>query len=79
MVHVNVRRIRKAKGITQTHMANMLSISLQGYRHIEQGNVRLDVERLRVIAVVLSVDVAVFFDDELTESVIKKLMASKPA
>ncbi|MGO0058598.1 helix-turn-helix domain-containing protein [Brevibacillus fluminis] len=79
MVHVNVRRIREAKGVTKTHMANMLGISLQGYSHIEQGNVRLDVERLRVIAVILSVDVAIFFDEKLTESVISEMMRAKPA
>ncbi|MGG3012248.1 helix-turn-helix transcriptional regulator [Brevibacillus parabrevis] len=79
MVHVNVRRIRKAKGVTKTHMANMLGISLQGYSHIEQGNVRLDVERLRIIAAILSVEVAIFFDDELTKSVVEKLMQAKPA
>lgn len=79
MVHENVRRIRKAKGVTLTHMANMLGISLQGYSHIEQGNVRLDVERLRVIAVILTVDVSVFFDEKLTESVISELMKAKTA
>jgi len=79
MVHLNVRRIRVAKGITQTHMANMLGISLQGYRHIEKGDVRLDVERLRVIAIVLSIDVAVFFDDKLTESVAEQIRKAKPA
>lgn len=79
MVHINVRRIRKARGVTKTHVANKLGISLQGYRHIEQGNVRLDVERLRIIAVVLSVDVAIFFDDKLTESVISSIKEAKPA
>lgn len=79
MVHANVYQLRKAKGVTKTHMASMLGISLQGYSHIEQGNVRLDVERLKVIAQVLSVDVAIFFDDKLTKSVILGLYKPKPA
>ena len=79
MVHINVRRIRKAKGVTQTHMAGMLGISLQGYSHIEQGNVRLDVERLKVIAVILSVDVSIFFDEKLTESVVLSLVKTRTA
>lgn len=73
MVHENVEKIRRAKGITKTHLAKKLNLSLQGYRHITSGNVRLDVERLKIIAEVLGVDPAVFFDDELTESVIKEL------
>lgn len=72
MVYENVERIRKSKGVTKTHMANKLGITLQGYRHIASGSVRLDVERLKVIAEILGVDVAVFFDQQLTDSVIKK-------
>ncbi len=70
MIQANVERIRKAKGVTKTHIANKIGISLQGYRHITTGDVRLDVERLRVIASALGVEPAVFFDDELTESVV---------
>ncbi|MEK3744752.1 helix-turn-helix transcriptional regulator [Brevibacillus sp. FSL K6-0770] len=79
MVHLNVERIRKAKGVTKTHLAQKLNLSLQGYRHITSGNVRLDVERLGVIAFVLGVEPAVFFDDELTDSVIREMSSSKPA
>lgn len=73
MVHINVEKIRRAKGVTKTHLANKLNLSLQGYRHITSGNVRLDVERLKVIANVLGVEPAIFFDNELTESVIKEI------
>lgn len=76
MVHLNVEKIRKAKGVTKTHLANKLNMSLQGYRHITSGEVRLDVERLRVIAWVLGVEVGVFFDNKLTESVISELKGS---
>ncbi len=73
MVHENVEKIRVAKGITKTHIANKLNMSLQGYRHITSGEVRLDVERLIIIASVLGVEPAVFFDNELTESVVRNL------
>lgn len=73
MVHENVEKIRVAKGITKTHIANKLKMSLQGYRHITSGEVKLDVERLKTIANVLGVNPAVFFDNELTESVIRGL------
>lgn len=69
MVHENVERIRKAKGVTKTHLAKKLNMTLQGYRHITSGTVRLDVERLKVIAEVLGVEPAIFFDNQLTESV----------
>ena len=72
MIYKNVERLRKAKGVTKTHLANSLHMSLQGYRHISSGSVRLDVERLKIIADVLGVEPAIFFDNQLTESVINK-------
>lgn len=72
MVHENVEKIRIAKGVTKTYLAGKLGISVQGYRHIVSGNTRLDVERLKIIAVALGVEPAVFFDDKLTDSVIDK-------
>lgn len=75
MVHENIEKIRRAKGVTKTHIAKQLGMTLQGYRHLESGEVKLDVERLKIIAAALGEDVAVFFDDKLTESVIKRLKA----
>ena len=63
MVHENVEKIRKAKGITKTHIAKQLNLSLQGYRHMMNGDVRLDVERLKIIANVLGVSPSIFFDE----------------
>lgn len=73
MVHMNVEKIRQARGMTKTFLAKKLGLSLQGYRHITSGEVKLDVERLRTIALVLGVAPAVFFDDKLTESVIVEI------
>jgi transcriptional regulator with XRE-family HTH domain len=70
-VHDNVELIREAKGVTKTYIANKIGLSLQGYRHKATGNCSLDVEELKIIASALSVDVGVFYDDKLTESVIK--------
>ncbi len=78
MIHENVELVRKAKGVTKTHLAKKLNLSLQGYRHITSGKVRLDVERLKIIADELGVEPAIFFDRNLTESVIK-MMKPKPA
>ncbi|MCP3764062.1 helix-turn-helix domain-containing protein [Domibacillus sp. A3M-37] len=77
MVNENVAEIRKAKGVTKTHLANALELSLQGYRYPESGETKLDVERIKVIAVVLDVEVAVFLNDKLTESVINEMYLKK--
>ncbi|WP_211204977.1 helix-turn-helix domain-containing protein [Selenomonas noxia] len=69
-VNENIGRIRRAKGVTKTHVAKALGMSLQGYRYIENGDVRLDVERMKKIGDSLGVDSTVFLDDELTDSVI---------
>ena len=70
LVHENVARIRKAKGVTKTAIAKRLGLSLQGYRYLENGESRLDVERLKIISRILDTKVEVFFDDELTNKVI---------
>jgi transcriptional regulator with XRE-family HTH domain len=72
-IHENVEKLRKAMGVTMTHLANKLDLTLQGYRHIATGSVRLDAERLKVIGNVLKVDPGVFFDEKLTDSVIKEI------
>ncbi|KNZ68671.1 helix-turn-helix protein [Thermincola ferriacetica] len=71
MVYENVEKIRIAKGITKTHIAKALGLSLQGYRHIASGSVRLDAERLKTIAAILGCEPSVFYDDKLTDEVIK--------
>lgn len=76
LVNENIRRIREAKGVTKTFVAKSLGLTLQGYRHIEDGDVKLDVERMKIIAHVLGVECAVFLDDELTESVINDISAA---
>jgi len=71
-VHENIRRVRESRGVTKTFMANGLDMSLQGYRYLESGEVRLDVERMKKIGDLLRVDSAIFLDDKLTESAIKR-------
>lgn len=73
MVHMNVEKIRTAKGVTKTHIAKKLGKTLQGYRHMASGSVKIGAEELMVIADALAVDIRVFFDNKLTETVIKKI------
>ena len=48
-------------------------MSLQGYRYLEDGDVRLDVERMKKIASLLCVDSRVLLNDKQTESVINSV------
>lgn len=73
MVHKNLKEIRTAKGVTQSHLAKKLGISTMTYSRMENGESKIDVERLIVIAKALGVGVEVFFSKELTESVINSM------
>ena len=66
----NIRRVRESRGVTKTFMAKGLGLTLQGYRYLEDGSVRLDVERMKKIGELLRVDSAIFLDDKLTDSAI---------
>ena len=76
-VHENIRMIREAKGVSKTFIAKGLGMSLQGYRYLEDGSVKLDVERMKIIAHLLGEDSAVFLNDKLTKSVIERMSAPK--
>ena len=71
----NIRRIREAKGVSKTFVAKHLGLTLQGYRYIESGEVKLDVERMKKIGRILNVDSSIFLKDELTDCDIKELQA----
>lgn len=74
-VYTNIRKVRESKGITKTFVAKALGLSLQGYRYLENGEVRLDVERMQKIAKILGVNSSIFLDDDLTDSVINQKSA----
>jgi transcriptional regulator with XRE-family HTH domain len=72
MICENVERIREAKGIKKKFIASKLGLSLQGYSNMIKSG-RIDSERLRLTATVLGEEPAIFFDDQLTKSVINKM------
>ncbi|QPA60651.1 helix-turn-helix domain-containing protein [Lysinibacillus sphaericus] len=73
MIYENVKNIRIARGITKRHMAKGINVTEMTYGRIECGKSKLSVEHLKIIATLLSVPVAIFFDDKLTESVINEI------
>lgn len=60
-------------GVSQAHLAKKINVTNTTYSRIERGESKLDVERLKIISIALGLDVKVFFDSELTKSVILKL------
>lgn len=73
MVHENLKKIRTAMGVTQSHLAKKINVTGMTYSRIENGESKLDVERLKIISIALGLDVSVFFDEKLTESVISEI------
>lgn len=73
MVNLNLKKIRLAKGVTQLHLAKKMNISSMAYSRMESGETKIDVERLKIIAIALGVEIEVFFNNELTESVIRSM------
>lgn len=78
MIYDNVKRIREAKGVAVSKVAEMLGFKKpQGYYYLENGQISLSAERLNVIAKFLREDVAVFCDEKLTESVLERIKGEK--
>jgi transcriptional regulator with XRE-family HTH domain len=55
MITQKIRRLRELRNYRQEYMAEQLGISQNAYSRLENGETKLDVERLRKIAEVLEV------------------------
>lgn len=53
---VKIRTLRELKGITQDAMARCLGISQQAFQKIETGKIKLNLERVAIIAVELNIE-----------------------
>jgi transcriptional regulator with XRE-family HTH domain len=57
-----LKKIRIEKGYTQEYMAEKLGYKdKSGYNHLENGNVKLSVERAMMISKILNVNPSIFF------------------
>ena len=70
-VQENIKKIREAKGITQTSVEKYASLSEMQYYRLEKEAKKIDPNVLFYIAKFLGVDMNIFFNDELTDNVIK--------
>lgn len=61
-----IRFLRKSKGITATHMANSLGYkAVSSYMRLETGESTITLEKAKIIADILQVDINYFFDKKL--------------
>lgn len=56
-----IKGLRKAKGLSQMQLAEMLGVSYQQVQKYEKGNTKISVERLGQIAKALDVPMNIFF------------------
>ncbi len=64
-----LKRIRIEKGYTQEYMAEKLGYKdKSGYNHLENGNVKLSVDRAIKIANILDIDPSIFFARKVQET-----------
>lgn len=58
---LNLKKVRENKGYTQEYMAKQLGYKTKSaYNHIEQGKVKLDIDKLIKIAEILEVEPSIF-------------------
>lgn len=67
-IYERVESIRKSRGVTKTHLARACSKSVAWYSDVSKGKIRLTVDDLELIATSLNVDVKIFFDINLSET-----------
>lgn len=67
-IHIRVEKVRKARGVTKTHLAKVCNKTVAWYSDVSKGKIRLTVNDLEKIAIGLNVDVKIFFDKKLSET-----------
>ncbi len=64
-----LKKLRIEKGFTQEYMAEKLGYSdKSGYNHLENGNVKISLDRAVEIAKILGVNPSIFFESEVQET-----------
>ncbi|MCH4164989.1 MAG: helix-turn-helix domain-containing protein [Lentilactobacillus diolivorans] len=76
-VRDNIKKVRKAKGITQIAVARNLGISPMRYYRLENINKTVDPDLITSIARYLGVKEEVFFSVKLTDSVVKSVNSTR--
>ncbi|TCZ76150.1 XRE family transcriptional regulator [Paenibacillus albiflavus] len=67
-VHQKVEEVRVSKGVTKTHIAKKCGKTTSWYHGISTGRRTLNVDSLQQIATALDVDIRIFFENELSDT-----------
>lgn len=62
-IHEKIKKLRDSKGVSQTFIANKLSITVSGYNMKEHGKRPISIKELERIAIILNVPTSYFFDE----------------
>lgn len=62
MIGEKIRKIRIIKGFSQEYIADLLEISQSAYSDIERGKTKINLERLKKVALIFEVDVNYILD-----------------
>jgi len=62
MIGEKIRKIRIIKGFSQEYIADLLEISQSAYSDIERGKTKINLERLKRVALIFEVDVNYILD-----------------
>jgi transcriptional regulator with XRE-family HTH domain len=73
-INQNVRNIRESKGVTQTHVAKQLGVTIQTYNAYEMGRRKLKVDTLQKISEILNEPIQNFFNQKLYETKNKQIV-----
>lgn len=64
MINKTLKTIRKSKGLTQEQMASILGYKHKsGYCMLENGSVKMTIDKAKVLAIYLNIDPKIFFED----------------
>ena len=61
IIGANIRRLRRARGVTQTRLGGFLSVSFQQIQKYEKGSTGISAANLARLAVALKCDLDEFF------------------
>ena len=64
-----LKELRLKNGYTQEEMANILGYKdKSGYNHLENGNVKLSIDKANLISKLFKVNPSIFFKNEVDET-----------
>ncbi|SNR62763.1 helix-turn-helix domain-containing protein [Flavobacterium sp. ov086] len=76
MIGEKIRKIRIIKGFSQEYIADLLQISQSAYSDIERGKTKINLERLKKVALIFEIDVNYILDFHEKQFLTKPIQTS---